>query len=293
MGRTIIDVLNDQSRHEFIALSRKAVENAVAVNYMDVESLTEVLESNGVEVVISALAVMDETASQGQINLIKASEKSSTTTRFVASTWGFPLMEEDVAILSFMKFKFDAVEELKKTNLEWTRFHNGYFLDYYGLPHVKSYQPNISFVMDMQSKVAAIPGDGNTPVVFTYTYDVAKFVVASLDLPKWDDEFFVIGDKLTWNEFVRLAEETRGSKFEVHYDGTEKLKSGKITELPSHIASYSFFPKEMLQPLYAAFGLLMATGRFNMPEEKTLNKKFPEIKTLKAKELLEQAWKSK
>lgn len=109
-----------------------------------------------------------------------------------------------------MKFKFDAVEELKKTNLEWTRFHNGYFLDYYGLPHVKSYQPNISFVMDMQSKVAAIPGDGNTPVVFTYTYDVAKFVVASLDLPKWDDEFFVIGDKLTWNEFVRLAEETRG-----------------------------------------------------------------------------------
>lgn len=84
-----------------------------------------------------------------------------------------------------------------------------------------------------------------------------------------------------------------GSKFEVHYDGTEKLKSGEITELPSHIASYSFFPKEMLQPLYAAFGLLMATGRFNMPEEKTLNKKFPEIKTLKAKELLEQAWKSK
>lgn len=61
---------------------------------MDVESLAEVLESNGVEVVISALAVMEETASQGQINLIKASEKSSTTTRFVASTWGFPLMEE-------------------------------------------------------------------------------------------------------------------------------------------------------------------------------------------------------
>lgn len=75
---------------------------------------------------------------------------------------------------------------------------------------MKSYlKPNV-FVLDMANKVAAIPGDGNVPVTFTYSFDLARFIVASLDLDKWPHENKVIGDEMTWNEFVSLVENTLG-----------------------------------------------------------------------------------
>ena len=52
------------------------------------------------------------------------------------------------------------MEELRTTDLQWTVFINGIFLDYFGMPHIKSYlKPNV-FVIDVENKAAAIPGDG-------------------------------------------------------------------------------------------------------------------------------------
>ncbi|KAL1638581.1 hypothetical protein SLS58_008794 [Diplodia intermedia] len=293
VGRTIVDVLKTNPKYHVVVLSRKAGDDAEKVDYDNVDSLKQALESNKIEVVVSALMVADEVSSQSQINLIKAADRSSTTTRFVASEYGVPYGTEEVALLPHLKFRLDALAELRKTGLEWTRFQNGFFLDYFALPHIKSYQIPIAPVLDVANKVAAIPGDGNTPVAFTYTFDVAKFVVAALDLPKWDSEYLIVGDKLTWNEFLKLAEEVRGSKFEVSYDDLDKLKAHQITELPNHVAGYAIFPKERLQVLHAAFGVAFASGKFDLPIEKALNQQFPEIKPIKARQLLEQAWKGK
>lgn len=103
-----------------------------------------------------------------------------------------------------------AYAALDKTGLEWTAFNLGWLLEYYGMPHVKTYVPQTTFVADMASKRASIPGDGKQKMTFTYSRDVAKFVVAALDLPRWDKDTIVIGDKMTWEEFVKLAEEARG-----------------------------------------------------------------------------------
>lgn len=103
-----------------------------------------------------------------------------------------------------------AYAELEKTNLEWTAFNIGWFLEYFGMPHVKTYIQQTTFVVDMAGKSASIPGDGKQKMTFTYSLDVAKFVIAALDLPKWDRDTIVIGDKMTWEEFVKLAEEARG-----------------------------------------------------------------------------------
>jgi nucleoside-diphosphate-sugar epimerase len=109
-----------------------------------------------------------------------------------------------------LKDYFKAIEMLKESGLQWTVFLNGIFLDYFCPPDLKSYmKPNV-FVIDMKNHVAAIPGDGNVPVTFTYSYDLARFVVAALDLDEWPEESRVVGDTLTWNEFVTLAEEIRG-----------------------------------------------------------------------------------
>jgi len=106
--------------------------------------------------------------------------------------------------------KLQSLAELSKTNLEYTCVNNGYFLDYWGVPKVKSYLQPIILVVDMQSNVAAIPGSGNVPVAFTHTFNVARYVAASLDLQKWEKESYIVGDKVTWNGFVKIAEAAKG-----------------------------------------------------------------------------------
>lgn len=103
-------------------------------------------------------------------------------------------------------------DALRKTGLEWTRFYNGIFLDYYGLPHVKSYLDPMPFVVDMAHQTAAIPGTGNELMMWTYSVDVAKFAIAALDLPSWEEKTYCYGDKMSWNTFLKLAEYARGTK---------------------------------------------------------------------------------
>lgn len=104
-----------------------------------------------------------------------------------------------------------SIEQLRESNLEWTRFYNGYFLDYYGMPYIETHISElISFIFDIPNKAAVIPGTGNDLVSFTYTRDVANFVVKALDLPKWEEEMFCYGDKVTLNQFLGLLEEATG-----------------------------------------------------------------------------------
>lgn len=145
--------------------------------------------------------------------------------------------------------------------------------------------------MDVANDYAAIPGSGNVPVVFTHTWDIAKFVAAYVQKPKWDKGVYVVGDKITWNDFVALAEDAKGKKFTVVNDPIEKLQKGKITELPSHPHLYPFFPKQMLQGFFAAFGILTEQGVFDLEPAQTLNDEFPEIKARTVKEVLDAAWK--
>ena len=76
------------------------------------------------------------------------------------------------------------------------------------------------------------------------------------------------------------------------YDSVEKLKRGGITELPSHPLSYSYFPKPILQSVFAKFGLYVVGGLFEMPEERSLNRQFPGMKTTKVSDII-NAWKGK
>lgn len=108
-------------------------------------------------------------------------------------------------------YKRKSEAELRKTkDLEHTSFLVGFFLDYWGMPGVKSLMTKWTVVIDMPRNTAAIPGSGNTPIVFNHTSDIAKYVAASLALEKWDPYFYVMSNKVTWNEFLAYAEAAKG-----------------------------------------------------------------------------------
>lgn len=195
-----------------------------------------------------------------------------------------------------------TIKALENTDLEWTQFQNGYFMDYYGMPYVESNLKPLTFVLDVAHKAASIPGTGDETMTFTYTKDLAKFVVAALDLPKWTYPMVCYSDKSTWNKAVKLAEGYRGafsimwhsgteqmmtgSKFKVAYDSIEKLRRGEITELPAHVAAYSFIPKSLVYGIQSKFGLYVAYGMFDFLEEGSLNQQFPEIKTTALEDII-------
>ncbi|WYZ35333.1 hypothetical protein EsH8_I_001609 [Colletotrichum jinshuiense] len=297
VGRSIVDALKDDPRHNTIILSRKSptgVDFGVPVVIVDYNGndLHTVLEKYEISTVISALALHIIGVGQSQINLIQAADRSKSTKRFISSSWAVRPSTTYFDLLPHGFQHIQSYNELEKTNLEWTSFNVGWFLEYYGMPHVETYMQQTTFVVDMANRHASIPGDGKQMMTFTYTKDVAKYVVEALGLRVWDRTTYVIGDKMTWEEFVKIAEEARGGeKFKVTYDSVRKLKAGEITELPGQISAYSYFPKKWAQRLYSVFGFWVTEGVFDFPEDKALNKHFPLIEVTKVKDMLQAAWK--
>jgi hypothetical protein len=278
------------------------------VDYTKTDDLAATLQANSIEAVISTINSMDDVSAE--LSLIKAAEKSGSTKRYIPSIWGIKNNEESVMPCSWdfgrtklnyeyriasyfpiARAKLNVIAALEATSsLEYTTVYNGYFADYWVLPKVKSDQSPLALVVDIENNFAAIPGSGNELVTFAHTFDVARFVAALVGTPKWDKESYIIGDKASWNQFVQYAEEAKGVKFTVKHDSIEDLKAGKITELPSHPHLYPFFPKPMLQGLFAAFGRMFIEGAFDLKPEHTLNEAFPEVKARKIRDLIFEAW---
>ncbi|KAE9581796.1 Oxidoreductase BOA1 [Colletotrichum fructicola] len=300
VGKTLIEVMASQTKHQAVILTRKAPspeEEALAptyqVDYSNVDYLKAFLEEHNIHTVISAFGINATSLATSQLNLIKAADESSVTKRFIPSSFAMRYPEDGVKMLPPLEHYFTSLTALSSTSLEWAVVLNGTFLEYFAPAALKSHHPHSVIVLDMHHNAAAIPGDGNTPVTFTYTFDVARFVVAALDLERWpaDHELRIVGDELTFNDFVKMAEEVKGVKFDVVYDDVEKVRASQISELPGHKASYDKFPKEQLQWFLAIFELWMATGLGKVEREGSLNEMFPEIKPLTAREMLEKYWK--
>lgn len=214
--------------------------------------------------------------------------------------------------LSWKTFKRQSIAVLEQhPNLEYTMVYNGYFLDYYGMPHYQSYMfPEIPY-LDIAACKAAIPGSGNDKVVFTLTKDVAKFVRKMVESDeRWPVRTLIAGDTVTLNEVLEVAEQARGesrstlesgdcsgslrlgTKLDVVHDSLEDLRAGRISEMPSYLPLYETYPKEFLLEMMAGIGVAMITGLFDFKGD-LLNEKYPDIKTTKVRDFIETHWAGK
>ncbi|CAH0057921.1 unnamed protein product [Clonostachys solani] len=298
VGKTLADVLAGQTKHEGIILTRKDPTHKspplpqYTVDYDNVSSLTAFLEEHDVHTVISAFGINAKSLTVSQSNLIQAANASKATKRFIPSSFATAYPKDGPQILPPLQAYFDSLDALESTSLEWAVVHNGIFLDYYFPDTLKSYYNHTTLVVDIPNGAAAIPGTGNERLTLTSIHDSARFVVAALDLPEWPRELRVVGDTLTYNELAKLAEEARGVKFDVKYDELEKLKRFEVSELPAHQNDYKRFPKDVLLPFLSIFERWTAEGLSEIKYEGSLTEKFPSIKPLKVKDLMDQYWKA-
>lgn len=300
LGHAIVDELVASGKYTVLVFSRKDSESkskelgakVVGVDYSDSDSVVRTLEEHNVDTVLSTLDSMSGVAAE--LTFIQAADKSKVTKRYIPSCWGLKYSPEVAKILVMSQSKVELLNALAKTSLEYTAVVNGFFMDYFILPHGKSYLPNFPIAIDIANKFAGIPGTGDEPVTFTYTFDIGRMMASFLAKKgPWEKETYIKGDVITLNELLAIAEEARGTKFEVHYDPLEKLESMQVTEMPGHTYMYGFLPKDLVQAMSAQFGLLFVKGYMNFESQRSLNDVFPDIKTRKAKELVTEAWKGK
>ncbi|KAF5702545.1 isoflavone reductase like P3, partial [Fusarium globosum] len=192
VGRFIVEETIADGNFEVIILGRKAnlsLEKELGarilpIDYSNPDGITSLLEDNHVDVVIAAM----------------------TTKRYIPSVWGVKYRPEHSWFFN-PAAKLSLFDALEKTDLEWTAVANVFFLHYWDAPNLKTYLDPLTIVLDILARKAAILGNPNQPVVFTYTRYVAKFTAKLLTLEKWEPVSYIVGVRLASNEFTGLAEE--------------------------------------------------------------------------------------
>ncbi|KAL6401342.1 hypothetical protein AUP68_15211 [Ilyonectria robusta] len=298
LGGTIVEAIIALKKHDVFVLSRKETDiflkqpevTVLVVDYSSPDNIADVLKDNVIDTMVSCLTMNTEKDSHAQLNLIEGAVKSTTVRRFAPSEFGIDYMVASKANYPFpsAEYKVAAINKLRDVpTMEYTRFINGTFMDYFGPPQARTRLNVISLVVDHENRKAAVPGDGNNPVVLTHSTDVARFVAASLDLVEWPEASVIRGDRLTLNALVAFAESAKGCKFNVSYDTVADLKAGKSTELLVNVQRYAFLPKAMIDRIYQTAGLAMVNGWLDL-NGSFLNDRFPELEPMSVEDFFKK-----
>jgi nucleoside-diphosphate-sugar epimerase len=228
-----------------------------------------------------------EASSTAQLNLIAAADRSNVTKRFVPSEFGAKVDEEVAELDPYANYWIENAKALKKTSLQFTRLAVGFFMDYWGMPHIDTAMAPFKWAIDVENGVAAIPGTGEEKFTMTYTRDLARFVVRLLDEAEWPERAVIVGQNVTFNQVLDWAQEATGKRFKVTYDGAEKLERGEVTPL------YEGMEDSPMMKLAEIFGKMVVKGFILVGEEdgESLNERFPELDVTTVEGMIRKTWR--
>lgn len=290
----------------------------LVVDYHSRASLTTALK--GVDSLVSVTSAIDGTQAQIQINLLHAAVQAGCA-RFAPSQWGFGVAGWESVGSAKWAFEGVWEECVKHREwIECGRFNQGCFMNYVGIgmyPELNEVDPDVSlqrmvegggyatgedeacqgllrqgdlsdgsgaFLIGLKNAIAELPAknDGSWPrITMTTLRDVGRFVVASLALPKWEEDMSMAGDTLTMGELLAHAEAVTGKKFQVSVAKQGDLEK-KMRELP---------PDDFMARLWTEFKLAYIRDlEDEVVLRPVLNLLCPEVKPMGVRKYLETFW---
>lgn len=283
IGSDIVQAILDAKKHDVVVLSRSIQPHlpsqGVDVRVVDYGSAEGVSKSlRGVHTVISCIAAYGSNSTSSELVLLEAAKQAGVH-RFVPSEWNSDCHD----VVDLYSGKGVVWEAVQSSGMEYTRFMNGLWMNVFGPGCIRdewealgAYKGRPPFAIDLKAGTAIIPGDVSQTVVITKTQDVGRFVAAALDLPKWERESRIVGDKVTFTEVVELAKTICGRDIHIKVMPIEDLEG----LLRGNLSTGERFYYQLL--------LAIATGR--MVFEPTLNDLCPDIKPVSIKEYLRRHW---
>ena len=214
IGRHIVEGILATKKHSVIVLSRSSSNaileslgaQVIAVDYNDHASLVAALQ--GVHTVISAIWANEGMYAAVQISLLNAAVEVGVK-RFAPSEWAVASLPDEPT--TFYKPKAVVAAAVANSGLEWTIFQTGVFMNYFvsGTEGIGYLSP-LKVIVDVENGTATVPGTGNDRVGFTRGEDVGAFVAESLSLEKWPEISGMVGEFVSYNTVIALAEKIRG-----------------------------------------------------------------------------------
>ncbi|KAN0083238.1 hypothetical protein V8E54_002326 [Elaphomyces granulatus] len=217
--------LSTQTSHQFIFLSRNPNPGLIAKGWqviaVDYGNSSDIeYKLTGVDTVISTIS------GQSQLALIDAAAQVHVR-RFVPSEFeGRPAarLQHD-PLDRGKKAALNRLEHYQNCGMEYAAFVCGVFYERFAPGGMAAFQIGNGtyvtgegdYLMDIRNKTAQIPYYDHTGqeicICMTSAEDVARFVVAALDLPYWPTEFRMAGERMALGDIVKIAEIMSGTPF--------------------------------------------------------------------------------
>ena len=257
-------------------LSAKGIPTHVATYLPDGHAtLVDFLKAQKVHTIISGIWSL--TGHVESHLAVLAAAKEAGVRRFAPSEWAVPVYRT----IGLYAMKLDVWQECLNSGLEVTRFHCGLWTNAYGYGATKEpeealagyHGPAIGIHMDKGT--ATLVKDGNDEVVISRLQDIAPLVVKSLDLPKWEHDTFIVGDRTTFKHLVDVAQQVTGRSLEVKY-------------LSEHDIDQGLQSSDIVEKLTSQFYKALANGELNFGQGQSLNKSFPDVGMMTAEQFFKR-----
>ncbi|KAI1806375.1 NAD(P)-binding protein [Daldinia bambusicola] len=304
VAREVIDALVATKKHDITILSRKVMEvqggnwHGVTwrqVNYEDKDGLVAALQS--VDTVLSFIQLLHDPGNKAQKTLIDAAIIAGVK-RFAPSEWG----SCSGVGMPWWTGKDEVKEYLRKVNenkkvLEYCLFQPGLFLNYLATPHKtsKHLTPLNTFV-DLHNRRAVVV-EGHDPIItFTTVQDLAAVVAQAVEFEgEWPVVGGTRGNSLPVSKIVEIAEQVRGSPFEVDTVKLEDLEAGNLTapwKLETRHPSVSDEEAAgMLKSVLVGILLSSVKDAWNISDE--WNQLLPNYRFTDMRQFLSEVWQKK
>lgn len=290
-----------------------------AVDYASADSLVTALTAQDVHTLVSVTSAVDGTQAQTQINLLQAAVKAKCKRFAPSQWGFGPKGWAEVESLQWFGQGVRDECAKYRGQIEFTFFNQGSFMNYIGhgiftTPEVADqggaalaqlrlgggYKPGEdeacqglhrqgplvdhsgAFLLGLKNAIAELPvkDDGQWPQIsLTSMRDVGRFVAASLDLPKWEEEMSMVGETLTMGELLASAEAVTGKKFNVTVL--------KWQDLEERLATTTDF----MERLWIEFNLAYIRDQQDeVVLRPVLNRLCPEVKPMTVREYMDKYW---
>jgi len=280
--------------HTLVLLSRTPqpewTAKGVDVRPVDYTSRTSLVQAlQGVHTVLSMIGASPEAMRDSQLALVAAAKEAGVR-RFAPSEYvGAGGGYRDIDLYAG---KGEVWEAVKASGMQYTRFACGIFMSIFatGTPKpvtevgraegAESGEEEAlaglrpwSFMFNMLRGTADLPGDGSAKFAVTDTRDVARFVIAALDLDVWPAELGMRGSLLSFDEAVAIVGRVQGRKFLVRENSVAELEAG--CEVPE-----KRFYNQVRLALVNEWGVV----------GDDLNRAFPDIRPVTVEDFVEKWW---
>ncbi|EEH09466.1 conserved hypothetical protein [Histoplasma capsulatum G186AR] len=226
LSQYIAHYISTQTCHQFIFLSRNNNPGLTAKGWQVLK--VDYSNSNNLQYALAGIDTVISTISgQAEIALIDAAAHVRVR-RFVPSEFEGPPSSCPAA--NFLDrgnlTSLGRLQYYSQRGMQYAVFACGIFYERFAPGGMATFQLGSGtyidgegdYLMNVRTMKAEVPyfNASGAPVFvcMTSAQDLARYIVAALDLPQWETEFRICGDRMTLGDIVSEAELMRGVEFE-------------------------------------------------------------------------------